>query len=196
MRKILLLFAHPLTYKSRVTVALVNAVKNMSGVTFHDLYDEYPDFFIDVKKEQELLLDHDLIIWQHPFYWYSAPAIIKEWFDLVLEHGFAYGKTGQALKGKMAMSVISTGGKKETYAINGHNSYPIKQFLIPYEQSCRLCQMKYLPPLVFHGSHLLSDKDIEMAKIDYVKLISLLRDERQPLNEIRNNMFVNEYINE
>ena len=56
------------------------------------------NFFIDVHAEQKLLLDHDIIIWQHPFYWYSAPAIIKEWMDLVLEHGFAYGENGRSLE--------------------------------------------------------------------------------------------------
>lgn len=195
MRKILILFAHPRAHKSRVNIALAGAVKNMTGVTFHDLYEAYPDFFIDVKREQDLLRQHDVIIWQHPFYWFSAPAIVKEWFDLVLEHGFAYGRTGKALQGKMAMSVITTGGTKETYATNGYNGYPVEQFLIPYEQACRLCQMLYLPALVFHGTHLMKSKDIELAKTDYVKLISLLRDPKQPLGKIRNSMFVNEYLN-
>nr|WP_321410967.1 NAD(P)H-dependent oxidoreductase [uncultured Carboxylicivirga sp.] len=196
MRKILILFAHPLPHKSRVNSALVQAVRKMSGVTFHDLYEEYPDFFIDVKREQDLLLQHDLIIWQHPFYWYSAPAILKEWFDLVLEHGFAYGRTGEALKGKYSMSVITTGGSKDTYNYKGHNQYPVTQFLLPYKQASSLCQMTYLPPMVFHGTHLMSERDLDIAKMDYIKLISLLRDGKQPLKEIKNNMFANEYLND
>lgn len=175
---------------------MIDAVKNVEGLTVHNLYEEYPDFFIDVKREQQLLLEHDIIIWQHPFYWYSAPAILKEWFDLVLEHGFAYGSEGEALKGKMAMSVITTGGKKESYALGGLNSYPIKQFLLPYEQSCNLCQMKYLPPFVVHGTHLLSARDIELLKVDYLKLMALLKDKNIGLDEIDNSMFVNQYLNE
>ena len=61
------------------------------------LYAAYPDFMIDVKREQQLLLDHDIIVLQHPFYWYSSPAIIKEWLDLVLENGWAYGTGGSNL---------------------------------------------------------------------------------------------------
>lgn len=60
MSRILLLFAH---------------AKHLDGITFHDLYEAYPDFDIDIKFEQQLLLQHDIIIWQPPFYWYSAPAI-------------------------------------------------------------------------------------------------------------------------
>lgn len=194
MRKILILFAHPLMHKSRTNAALINAVKQMEGVTYHDLYNEYPDYYIDVKREQDLLLKHDIIIWHHPFYWYSAPSIIKEWFDLVLEHGFAYGQNGNALKGKKAMSVITTGGKKETYSADGRNGYDVTQFLLPFKQSCKLCQMDYLPPLIVYGAHLLTDYDIELAKIDYMKLLGLLRDDRYPLEKISNNMFVNEYL--
>ena len=64
----------------------------MEGVRLHDLYEAYPDFLIDVEAEQALLLEHDVIVFQHPVYWYSSPAILKEWQDLVLEHGFAYGR--------------------------------------------------------------------------------------------------------
>ena len=41
-----------------------------------------------------------MIVFQHPVYWYSSPAILKEYQDLVLEYGFAYGHDGHALDGK------------------------------------------------------------------------------------------------
>ena len=67
----------------------------LRGVTFHDLYELYPDFDVQVEQEQELLISHDMIILQHPFYWYSCPPLLKQWIDLVLEHGWAYGKEGE-----------------------------------------------------------------------------------------------------
>ena len=73
----------------------------------HDLYEAYPDFDIDVRREQELLAAHEVIVLQHPFYWYSAPALLKEWQDLVLEHGWAYGSGGTALRGKALLSAPS-----------------------------------------------------------------------------------------
>ena len=76
MAKVLVLFAHPAYEKSRVHKRLNLHVRGLEAVTFRDLYENYPDLDIDVKKEQQLLLEHDIIIFQHPFYWYSSPAII------------------------------------------------------------------------------------------------------------------------
>ena len=76
-KKILILFAHPRLSTSVVQTAMLNAIEGLENVTFHDLYAAYPDFLIDVKREQELLLAHDVIVFQHPFYWYSVPAILK-----------------------------------------------------------------------------------------------------------------------
>ncbi len=52
MKKILILFAHPAYQKSIINKALVNGVKDLKGVTVVDLYEKYPDFFIDVSAEQ------------------------------------------------------------------------------------------------------------------------------------------------
>ena len=84
-------------------------------MTIHDLYEVYPTLSIDVKREQALLLEHDVIVFQHPFYWYSCPAILKEWQDLVLEHGWAYGVGGTQLRGKITLNAITTGGPAHAY---------------------------------------------------------------------------------
>ena len=85
MTKILILFAHPLYEKSRIHKALKKAIPETSDITFRDLYELYPDFNINIKQEQQLLIDHDIIIWQHPVYWYSVPPLLKQWIDMVLE---------------------------------------------------------------------------------------------------------------
>ena len=101
------------------------SIKDTEGITFHNLYEAYPDFHIDVNREQQLLQEHDIIVWQHPFYWYSSPSLLKEWIDLVLQHGFAYGKKGTALQGKQVLSAITTGGRVEAYQPGGMNEYSI-----------------------------------------------------------------------
>lgn len=78
MARVLVLFAHPLLEKSKVQVELLKQAKGVPGVTVNDLYQTYPDFDVDVEKEKKALLDHDIIIWQHPFYWYSAPPLLKQ----------------------------------------------------------------------------------------------------------------------
>ena len=77
--RVLVLFAHPAPHKSRINRHLIASVQGLDNVTINDLYEEYPTFDINVQREQELLLAHDIIVFQHPFYWYSSPAILKEW---------------------------------------------------------------------------------------------------------------------
>ena len=104
--KVLILFAHPAFQKSRSNRLLVKDLDKIEGVTFHDLYEMYPDFNIDIKHEKKLCEVNDVIIFQHPFFWYSTPAILKEWQDLVLEHGWAYGSEGKALENKLFFNSI------------------------------------------------------------------------------------------
>lgn len=178
MNKILILFAHPAIQKSRINKSLINAVVPETGITINNLYEKYPDFYIDIIAEQQLLLEHDIIVWQHPFYWYAGPALLKEWFDLVLQHGFAYGEHGRRLEGKKALSVISTGGRREVYSSQGRNHFTMNEFLFPYRQSANLCRMEYLPPFVVHGAHTISDEGIATEAARYKKLMQLLRDEK------------------
>lgn len=171
MSKILILFAHPRYENSTVQQRLVHAAQNTQGVTFRDLYEIYPDFDIDIKQEQQLLAAHDMLVLQHPFYWYSSPPMIKQWIDLVLEHGWAYGKNGKALTGKKMFNAVSTGGTREAYQPGGFNRFTVSQFLTPFEQTARLCNMDYLPPFVVHGTHRATHEDIETAGRLYRNLL-------------------------
>ncbi|OLY92851.1 Kef-type potassium/proton antiporter accessory protein, CPA2 family [Cnuella takakiae] len=174
MPRLLLLFAHPALEKSRIHKRLIRELKSIPQVTFHDLYEAYPDFNIDIATEQQLLLSHDIIAFQHPFYWYSAPAIIKQWMDLVLEHGWAYGSEGRMLEGKKALNIISSGGPRHVYAPEGRNRFTYRQFLAPFEQSVRLCKMDYLPPFVVPGTHRMEQQDLETFAALYRQALILL----------------------
>ena len=174
--RILVLYAHPKAHKSRINSALIESVSGLDGITVRQLYELYPDFRINVKEEQRLLVEHDIIVFQHPFYWYSSPALLKEWIDLVLEHGFAYGREGNALKGKKLMTATTTGGSGEAYSKGGHNRYTVSQFLAPFEQTARLCKMDFLPPFVIHGSLVFDEEKSKNAASDYKKIIISLRD--------------------
>jgi glutathione-regulated potassium-efflux system ancillary protein KefG len=185
MARVLVLFAHPALEKSRVHRKLVERVRGLAGVTFHDLYEAYPDFDVDVKREQELLLAHDAVVLQHPFYWYGTPALVKQWEDLVLEHGWAYGTGGEALRGKRLVSAITTGGGEAAYAETGHNRFTIRQLLAPIEQTARLCGMDYPPPFVVHGTHRLDAEGIARAADEYARFVAALRDDRLDFDAAR-----------
>lgn len=172
MARVLLLFAHPSLEKSRVNVHLLEAARSVPGVTVNDLYQEYPDFDVDIAREQQLLLDHDLLLVHHPFFWYSTPALVKQWVDLVLQHGWAYGSAGKMLRGKFWLHAITTGGREQAYHEEGHNRFTISQFLNSFEQTARLCGMHYLPAVTLHGTHRLEEKDIHAAKDRYARLLA------------------------
>jgi len=178
MSKILVLFAHPALEKSRVNRRLIKEIRSIENVTFHDLYEEYPDFYIDTKKEQGLLTENDIIIFHYPMYWYSTPALLKQWEDLVLEHNWAYGSKGKALVGKKLLQVITTGGSSQAYKKNSFNRYTVREFLIPIEQTAVLCGMIYLPPYLIQGTHKLNKDEIEnYARIYHQFIFNLSQDE-------------------
>ena len=124
----------------------------MEGVTLVDLYAAYPRFKIDIEAEQARLVEHDVVVMLCPFQWYSVPAILKEWMDLVLEFGFAYGEGGDRLAGKSLLVAISAGGAESAYSKTGPNRFPIRTLLTPLEQTANLCRMRFLPPFVLFAA--------------------------------------------
>jgi glutathione-regulated potassium-efflux system ancillary protein KefG len=155
----LVLFAHPAAERARLGPMMAATAQAADGVEVRDLYELYPDFTIDVAAEQRALLTAQSVVMQFPFYWYSTPAILKEWMDLVLTHGFAYGARGHALEGKSLACAISTGGAEFAYAQGGYNQYSIADFLRPIEQTARLCRMKWVKPFTAHAAAVLTDAD-------------------------------------
>jgi glutathione-regulated potassium-efflux system ancillary protein KefG len=194
--RILVLFAHPAFHKSKVNKFLVEGLDNIEGVTFHDLYQEYPELEIDVKREQELLTDHEVIIMQFPLFWYSTPAILKEWQDLVLEHGWAFGTKGNALKDKLFICSISAGGPRKAYRIGDFHNHTINQLLSPLRQTAVLCKMKPLPPFVVHGSHAMEPDEARKYKYDLLKLINELINNSFNEDKALNFEYLNDYITE
>jgi len=160
MLNVLILFAHPRLEKSRINRILLKSIPQDLPITLHDLYEAYPDFNIDVEAEKRLLLDHDVIIWHHPFYWYSCPPLLKQWIDMVLELGWAYGPGGTQLAGKYVFNVITTGGASDAYTHDGRNRFTIDELLAPFNQTAYLCRMNYLAPFAIQGTHRLTDAGV------------------------------------
>ncbi len=196
MKNILILFGHPAFRRSTINAALREAVETLDGVTFHDLYARYPDFLIDVPHVQHLCESHDIIIFQHPFYWYSTPSIVKEWFDLVLEHAWAYGSTGSALRGKITLQALTAGGSQEHYCAAGLNLFTIRELTTPFRATANLCGMDWLPPFAVLGIHQgLPEKDRARHAEDYRRTIIALRDNRIDLDRARQGELLNQDLN-
>jgi glutathione-regulated potassium-efflux system ancillary protein KefG len=194
VKKILVQFAHPALQKSRVNKILIQDLPDMKEITFRDIYQIYPEMDIDVSAEKDLLEQHDIIVFQHPFFWYSAPAVLKEWQDLVLEHGWAYGSEGNALRNKIFFNVITSGGRKEAYCKEGYNHYTVRQLLSPFEQTANLCKMTFLPPYVVHGTLSITEEEVRNHQEIYYQLLNLLAEDQIDIEKSRKLNYLNDFV--
>lgn len=170
--KTLVIVAHPNLKTSRVNKRWVELLHEQGDqVTVHELYATYPDGNIDTEKEQALLIAHDRIVFQFPFYWYSTPALLKQWQDVVLTYGWAYGADGNKLNGKEFIMALSAGGPEDAYQAGGYNHFTISELLRPLQQMANLIGMNMLKTFTFHGSVMATDEQIEASANAYIEHI-------------------------
>lgn len=167
--KTLVIVAHPNMEESKVNKSFMEKIRKHPDVTIHELYKEYPDEKINIEKEHELLLSHDRIVMQFPFYWYSTPYLLKKWEELVLSYGWAYGTEGDKLKGKELIIATSTGAPEHAYVAGGYQNYSMSELLKPLQATSNLIGTKFLIPYVFHSAMTPSEEEIEAGAKAYVE---------------------------
>ena len=148
-----LIYAHPYAERSLANRELLKAIDGLAFVEQRPLYDLYPDFDIDADAERARLEAVDLIVLQHPVYWYSMPALLKQWIDEVFAIGWAYGEGARALAGKQLQWVVTTGADFKAYAADGPHGHPFEVFEAPVRQTALFCGMEWLEPIVVHDAH-------------------------------------------
>ncbi|MFD1671688.1 NAD(P)H-dependent oxidoreductase [Agrilactobacillus yilanensis] len=152
MKKIVVLVFHPNIKTSQVNRQLAQGLTQTAGVTVRYMYDLYPDGKIDVAQEQAVLSQADRVVLQFPMYWYSSPALLKQWEDDVLTYGWAYGSKGHALKDKELALAVSPGAKAENYGRSGTFGYTVTELLRPLQATSHLIGMKYVKPFLTVGA--------------------------------------------
>jgi len=157
---ICVIHAHPYPGRSRVNRALADALRGDSDVELRPLYDLYPDFDIDVDAEQRAVARAELVVWMHPLYWYSVPALLKHWFEKVLAAGWAYGEGGGRLAGKGCLWVPTTGGDARDFSASGIHAHSFEHFVRPIEQTARYCGMAWEAPFAVHGADAMGEAEI------------------------------------
>ncbi|OOZ37346.1 NAD(P)H-dependent oxidoreductase [Solemya velesiana gill symbiont] len=171
--KILVNAFHPhLEDQSRVNSRWISELDKHGDITVNRQYSHYGDWNIDIEREQKLLLEHDRIVFQHPFFWYSTPPLMKKWLDDVLTYAWAYGPGGTALKGKEWISAISAGGPADAYQAGGYNNYAMSELLKPLQQTANLIGMVYLPAFIFHGAVQATGEEIDASAAAYLSHIT------------------------
>ncbi|PAU68345.1 NAD(P)H-dependent oxidoreductase [Bifidobacterium criceti] len=128
------------------------------AVIVRDMYALYPDFAIDVDEEHRVCERCDRLAFLFPFYWYSAPALMKQWEDAVFTPGWAYGG-GDALAGKTMLLAVTTGGARDMYTADGKHGATMDALLLPYRITARYLGLEYEDPFIVHGSSKTIDDD-------------------------------------
>ncbi len=171
--KTLIILSHPTVEESGSQQFLIHSLPDDESITLHVLEQTYPDGIIDVEKEQALLRQHDRILFQFPFYWYSSPPLLKKWQDEVLTDHFAFGYRGDKLQGKEFGLVLVIGLPEKEYQTGGQEGFSISELTKPYQAMALKTGMTYLKPLTIFQFPYLSEKEKMSLLIAYQQYVSL-----------------------
>ncbi len=144
--KALVIFSHSYQEQSVSNKAILEVLQSAEGVEVRNLEVLYPDGKIDVAAEQAALLAADVVVFQHPTFWFNIPPMLKRWMDDVLTYGFAYGTGGDKLHGKKFIQSLTTGSGDQTYT-----SALQEVLYAPMRTSAQFCGMEYLEPHPLFG---------------------------------------------
>ena len=151
MQNVVIISGHPNLKNSVGNKTILEEVsKSLPIVKIHRLDSLYPDYKIDVAREQAALLEADVIVWQFPFSWYSVPGLMKLWIDQVLVHGFAHGSTAK-LGGKKLILSFTTGAPQDIYSPEGAFCHTVEDYLTQFETTATLCNLKLQKPIYTCG---------------------------------------------
>lgn len=159
MKKILVLAGHP-DYKTSVAnrAILSHFQELVPEAEIVSLGDLYPDFNIDVKREQERILDADVIVMEFPIWWYSSPSLMHRYVEEVFTHGFAYGPEGKRLTGKRLVLSFTSGAPAAAYSPEGYQYFTIDSLMPPFVAMAHLTGMEW-SGYVYSGGMICTDPD-------------------------------------
>ncbi|MFD1410540.1 NAD(P)H-dependent oxidoreductase [Lapidilactobacillus gannanensis] len=168
----LIIVAHPEVDNSPTQQFLQASlpVTNNDAVTWHDLNAIFTETGWQRETELALLKKAERIIWQFPLYWYSAPAILKQWQDAIFT-----GEVSQYefLAGKELGLVVSVGERLTSYQAGAREQFTLSEILRPYQAFAQKLDWRYLPPLVIEQFGYLTEPAKQQLLIDYQQFLTL-----------------------
>ncbi len=178
---VLFVAGHPDMQKSVAASIIADEVeKNVENVEVLRLGNEYPTYTIDVEKERERVLRADVIVFHYPIWWYSGPAIFKNWQEQVFTFGFAHDAKGGMLNGRTMILSMTSGAPASDYQLGGRMNYPMDVFQLPIYQMGELCGLDF-GGMVYTGGFNLGLRDkmraqqTDMAKAHAAQLIEKIK---------------------
>lgn len=167
MKNILVLVAHPNLKESKANKALIESVKNENNITIKDVYAEP----FTTESYYESFKQAEIIVFQFPFYWGSAPSQLKKWIDEI----FMAFCENPGVKGKQLLIATTTGSEYEAYRAGARDQFTIDELLRPYQFTALYSGMEYLTPFaVYSTAAPNADEFIAKGAEDYKKLLTNL----------------------
>ena len=170
--KKLIIVAHPNIQESVINKRWVEELaKHKEEFEIHNIYAAYPNWTIDVEKEHKLLEAHDTIVFQFPFYWFNCTPLLKKYLDDVFTYGWAYGSTGDKLKGKTFALAVSTGSATSDYSHTGKAKLTLDELLRPMQASAVFVGMNYKGLFTQGGCLTITPEEVDKSAKNYVEFL-------------------------
>ena len=164
-KTVLILLAHPDMTSSKANAAMIEAVKDLSFVRIINIY-EAP---FEAGTYTEAFREAKHVVFQFPFYWASAPHMLKKWCDEL----FGAILSNPGVKGKTLTVATTTGSEYEAYRSGGRNMYTMDELLRPYQLLANHSGMVWQTPFVLYGTSLPDAEDrIKKGAIAYKELVN------------------------
>ena len=147
LKKVVVLLAHPNMENSQANKALFDAIKEMDDVAIFNLYEMPDENILNMDAWSRIISHANAVIYQFPFYWMSAPSLLKKWQDEI----FTYLAKTPAVAGKPLRVATTTGSEFDAYRSGGRNNFTMDELLRPYQASALHAGMVWQTPVVAYG---------------------------------------------
>ena len=145
-KQVVVLLTHPNIKESRANKAL-DAISDMGEVAIYNLYEMRMEDAFNAEIWSTIISHASALVFQFPFYWMSAPSLLKRWLDEV----FTYLAKTPAVAGKTLMVVTTAGSEHDAYRSGGRNRFTVDELLRPYQASAVHAGMVWQTPLIVYG---------------------------------------------
>lgn len=147
LRKVVILLAHPNIKESQANKALVDAVSDMEGVAVFNLYELSQEIAFNVDEWSKIISDASAVIYQFPFYWMSAPSLLKKWQDEV----FTFLSKTPGCRRQIVDSGNDHGIRIRSVSQWRQKPLTMDELLRPYQVSAIHSGMSWQTPIVVYG---------------------------------------------
>ncbi|GEN48049.1 NAD(P)H-dependent oxidoreductase [Ligilactobacillus pobuzihii] len=169
--KTLILVAHPKEADSGTQAFLKQAVAGTEdNIKRRVLSNDITPGFVP-RSEMKDVLAAERIIFQFPLYWYSAPAVLHQWFADCLITPYK-----EKLHNKELGLVVSTGRPEREFALGKKQKYSLSELLRPFVALADNLDMQMMPYFLISQFEYQTDKEHQKLLIDYLKYLELPKD--------------------